>query len=67
MASASSKGVNVDLSSECVKPLSPVEVAEWFDLDGRLVKEAAMRKGLYEGKHHVPNVLTGILCIITLF
>ncbi len=30
--------------------LSEEEVSKWFDCDGRLVKEAAMRKGLYEGK-----------------
>ena len=30
-------------------PLGPEAVEEWFDLDGRLVKEAAMRKALFEG------------------
>jgi len=31
------------------RQLREEEVAKWFDSDGRLVKEAAMRKGLYEG------------------
>lgn len=31
------------------RQLSVEEVSKWFDSDGRLVKEAAMRKGLYEG------------------
>ena len=30
-------------------PLGPEDVEEWFDSDGRLVKEAAMRKALFEG------------------
>ena len=30
-------------------PLGPEEVEKWFDPDGRLVKEAAMRKALFEG------------------
>ena len=30
-------------------PLEPEEVEKWFDLDGRLVKEASMRKALFEG------------------
>lgn len=30
-------------------PLGPEAVEEWFDPDGRLVKEAMMRKALFEG------------------
>ena len=30
-------------------PLEPEEVEKWFDSDGRLVKEASMRKTLFEG------------------
>lgn len=30
-------------------PVGPEEVGKWFDLDGRLVKEAVMRKTLFEG------------------
>ena len=30
-------------------PLGQEAVDKWFDLDGRLVKEAVMRKALFEG------------------
>ncbi len=30
-------------------PLGPEEVEEWFDVDGRLVKEAVMMRALFEG------------------
>ena len=36
-------------NSCCGVPLGPEEVEKWFDSDGRLVKEADMRKALFEG------------------
>ncbi len=32
-------------------PLSPEAVEGWFDSDGRLVKEAEMRKALFKGTY----------------
>lgn len=45
-----------DLCSSRKAPLEPRAVKEWFDSDGRLVKEAVMRKALFEGR------LEGVLC-----
>lgn len=47
-------------SPSCVRgstPLGPEDVEKWFDPDGRLVKEAAMRKALFEGKYMCLHVL----------
>ena len=43
------------------RQLSEKEVAQWFDSDGRLVKEAAMRKGLYEGECGLPSTGQGFI------
>ena len=37
-------------------PLGPDEVGEWFDQDGRLVKEAVMKKALFEGMYQYHKV-----------
>ena len=34
------------------QPVSAEEFAEWFDSDGRLVKEVTMRQRVFEGMSH---------------
>jgi hypothetical protein len=51
MSSSSALPNNVAERSTVARvPLGPDAVEEWFDSDGRLVKEAVMRKALFEGK-----------------